>query len=85
MGCSKRRSRRVSHSNKAYLKKQEKTQAYLPSLFLFPSALLNIYLFIWLCWVLAVACGVFRCGARAPGCMELVLHDMWGLSSQTRG
>ena len=32
MGCSKRRSRRVSHSNKAYLKKQEKTQATnLPS------------------------------------------------------
>ena len=26
---------------------------------------LNTYLFIWLRWVLVVACGIFRCGAWA--------------------
>ena len=27
-----------------------------------PCFLFNVYLFIWLCQVLAVACGIFSCG-----------------------
>ena len=38
-----------------------------------PIFLKNIYLFIWLCQVLVVACGIFSCGMRTLGC------SMWDI------
>ena len=46
----------------------------------------NIYLFFWLCWVLAVACGIFfvvACGTFTAAC-RIFSCSMWTLSCSLR-
>ena len=58
--------------------------AYFALIFNWQLSYVKKKLFIWLCWVSLVSCGIFHCSAQAVECVGSVPCNKWDLSSPTR-